>query len=87
MAAACHSVHFETIWRTSLGIGVVFPLVLFILRLRLKEPEEFAKESMRRNTPYILVFKHYWARLLAVSIVWFLYDVGNPSGKISNAHI
>ncbi|KAJ3499099.1 hypothetical protein NLG97_g616 [Lecanicillium saksenae] len=74
VAAACHNGHYETIWRTSLGIGVVFPLVLFVLRLRLKEPEEFAKESMRRATPYSLVLKYYWFRLTAVSIIWFLYD-------------
>ncbi|KAK2608482.1 glycerophosphoinositol permease [Conoideocrella luteorostrata] len=74
VAAACHSSHYETIWRTSLGIGVVFPLVLFIMRLRLKEPEEFAKESMRKNTPYSLVLRFYWFRLLCVSLIWFLYD-------------
>ncbi|KAF4120792.1 Sugar (and other) transporter [Geosmithia morbida] len=74
VAAACHNGHYTTIWRTSLGIGVIFPLVLFILRLRIKEPEEFAKQSMRKKTPYILVFRYYGFRLLCVSIVWFLYD-------------
>ncbi|KAM3442579.1 hypothetical protein NHJ13734_002354 [Beauveria thailandica] len=74
VAAAAHNGHYETIWRTSLGIGVVFPLILFVLRLRLKEPEEFARESMRRATPYSLVLKYYWLRLTAVSVIWFLYD-------------
>ncbi|PMB69547.1 putative metabolite transport protein [Beauveria bassiana] len=74
VAAAAHNGHYETIWRTSLGIGVVFPLILFVLRLRLKEPEEFARESMRRATPYSLVLKCYWFRLTAVSVIWFLYD-------------
>ncbi|KAM3515631.1 hypothetical protein MY11210_000809 [Beauveria gryllotalpidicola] len=74
VAAAAHNGHYETIWRTSLGIGVVFPLILFVLRLRLKEPEEFARESMRRATPYSLVLRYYWFRLTAVSIIWFLYD-------------
>ena len=45
------------------------------MRLRLKEPEEFAKESMRRQTPWLLIMKFYWFRLVCVSIVWFLYDV------------
>lgn len=75
VAAACHNGHYSTIWRTSLGIGVVFPLVLFVLRLRLKEPEEFATQSMRRQTPYWLVLRFYWFRLLCVSLVWFLYNV------------
>ena len=52
-------------------------MILFVLRLRLKEPEEFSKESMRHKTPYSLVLKYYWVRLLAVSVVWFLYDVSN----------
>ena len=78
VAAACHNQHYGTIWRVSLGIGVVFPLVLFILRLRLKEPEEFAKESMKRKTPYLLVLRYYWFRLAAVSLIWFVYDVSLP---------
>lgn len=75
VAAATHDHRLSTIWRTSLGIGVVFPLILFVLRLRLKEPEEFSKNSMRRKTPYLLILRFYGFRLLAVSIIWFLYDV------------
>lgn len=30
---------------------------------------------MRRKTPYLLVIRYYGLRLLAVSAVWFLYDV------------
>lgn len=71
-AAATHNL--DAIWRASLAVGVIFPMILFVLRLRLKEPEEFSKESMRHKTPYSLVFKYYWVRLVAVSIVWFLYD-------------
>lgn len=74
VAAATHNGHYSTIWRTSLGIGVVFPLILFVLRLRLKEPEDFSKNAMRKQTPYLLILKFYWWRLLCVSIVWFLYD-------------
>lgn len=78
IAAAAHNTNYSTIWRTSLGIGVVFPLVLLLLRMRLKEPEEFTKEAMRRQTPYILVLKFYWFRLLCVSLIWFLYNVRVP---------
>lgn len=79
VAAATHDQRLSTIWRTSLGIGVVFPLILFALRLRLKEPEEFSKESMRHKTPYLLVIRYYGFRLLVVSTVWFLYDVSLDS--------
>ncbi|KHN96128.1 MFS phospholipid transporter Git1 [Metarhizium album ARSEF 1941] len=87
VAAACHNQNLSTIWRTSLGIGVVFPLVLFLLRLRLKEPEEFAKESMRKQTPYLLVFRFYWFRLLCVSIIWFLYDFSTYAFGIYSSDI
>lgn len=79
VAAACDNGHYSTIWRASLGIGVAFPLVLLVLRFRLKEPEEFSRHSMKRKTPYVLVLKYYWWRLFCVSIIWFLYDVStNP---------
>ncbi|KOS20477.1 putative metabolite transport protein [Escovopsis weberi] len=74
VAAACHNKHLTTIWRVSLGFGVIFPVILFVLRLRLKEPEEFRTESMRKATPYWLVLRFYGFRLLCVSVVWFLYD-------------
>jgi len=87
VAAACGSGHLETIWRTSLGIGILFPLVLFVMRLRLKEPEEFAKESMRQNTPYLLVLRFYWWRLLCVSLIWFLYDFSSYAFGIYSSDI
>lgn len=75
VAAACHNGHYETQWRTSLGIGVLFPLILLILRFRLKEPEGFSKNSMAHvRIPYLLVIKFYGWRLLAVSTIWFIYD-------------
>lgn len=74
VAAAAHDTNYETIWRTSLGIGVVFPMFLFYLRFKLKEPEEFQNNNMKRKTPYRLVLKFYWVRLLAVSLIWFIYN-------------
>jgi MFS family permease len=63
-------------WRLSLGLGVVPPLVLFLLRLKLKEPEEFKRESMKHTKiPYGLVLRFYWFRLFIVGLIWFLYDV------------
>ncbi|KAL7622313.1 glycerophosphoinositol permease [Parahypoxylon ruwenzoriense] len=72
IAAAAHNIYYSTIWRTSLGIGVVFPLVLFILRLKLKEPEEFSRNSMKHaKTPYSLVLRYYGFRLLIFSAYSF----------------
>ncbi|RTE82418.1 hypothetical protein BHE90_003070 [Fusarium euwallaceae] len=87
VAAACHNGHLSTIWRTSLGIGVVFPLVLFIMRLGLKEPEEFTHNSMRYQTPYWLVLRYYWFRLLCVSLVWFLYNFSSYAFGIYSSSI
>ncbi|KAL6856793.1 MFS general substrate transporter [Trichoderma novae-zelandiae] len=87
VAAATHNERLSTIWRTSLGIGVVFPLILFVLRLKLEEPEEFSKNSMRRKTPYLLVFRYYGFRLLAVSVIWFLYDFSSYAFGIYSSSI
>lgn len=58
VAAAARNSHYGTVWRTSLAIGVVFPLALLLVRLRLKEPDEFARESMRRRTLYASISRH-----------------------------
>ncbi|PNY27566.1 metabolite transport protein [Tolypocladium capitatum] len=87
VAAATHDGHYSTIWRTSLGIGIVFPLLLFLIRLRLKEPEEFSKQSMRRQTPYLLVLKFYGFRLFCVSLIWFLYDFSTYAFGIYSSDI
>lgn len=88
VAAACHNQHYGTIWRTSLGIGVVFPLILFVLRLRLKEPEEFTRNSMKyAKTPYMLVLRFYGWRLFVVSLIWFIYDFSAYSFGIYSSTI
>lgn len=75
LVVICGEGHLRAAWRISLGLGVVPPLVLFFLRLRLKEPEEFKRESMRNvRTPYWLALKFYGFRLLAISLIWFIYD-------------
>lgn len=88
VAAAAHNSHYSTVWRTSLGIGVVFPLVLFVLRLKLKEPEEFSRNSMKHaKTPYLLILKYYGFRLLIVSLIWFIYDFSAYSFSIYSSAI
>jgi hypothetical protein len=70
--------HLRLAWRLSLGLGVVPPLLLFFLRLKLNEPEEFKRESMKHvSIPYGLVLKYYWWRLFVVGLIWFLYDVSS----------
>ena len=54
----------------------MFPLVLFVLRLRIKEPAAATRNSMRyAKTPYLLALRFYGLRLFVVSLIWFIYDV------------
>lgn len=43
LVVICTEKHLHTAWRISLGLGVVPPLLLLYLRLKLKEPEEFKR--------------------------------------------
>ncbi|KAK4158338.1 major facilitator superfamily domain-containing protein [Chaetomidium leptoderma] len=88
VAAACQNQHLSTIWRTSLGIGAVFPMVLLVLRFFVKEPEEFQKNSMKyAKTPYRLVLRFYGFRLFIVSLIWFIYDFSAYSFGIYSSTI
>lgn len=71
--AAANS-NLTVVWRTSLALGVVPPLSLLYLRLKLKEPEAYARNNLKKKMPYWLAFKYYGLRLLLVSIIWFIYD-------------
>ncbi|TFK45742.1 MFS Git1p-related glycerophosphoinositol and glycerophosphocholine permease [Heliocybe sulcata] len=67
--------HLRAVWRLSLGLGVVPALVVFIWRLRMREPLSYQAHSMKRTTiPYRLVIKRYWRRLLPLCMIWFIYD-------------
>ena len=56
---ACTENHLRAAWRISLGLGVIPPLSLLYLRLKLQEPEEFNRESMKNTrTPWLLVIKY-----------------------------
>ena len=71
VAAAPH--HLHAAWRIILGIGIVPPLSLLYLRIKLKEPESFARNKLH-TVPWSLVIKFYGFRLLVVCIIWFIYD-------------
>lgn len=69
--------HLTAVWRLTLGLGVFPPLILFFLRLKISEGDNFKKLNFNRkgvSVPYKLVFKFYWFRLTIVSLIWFIYD-------------
>jgi MFS family permease len=43
LVVICTEKHLRAAWRISLGLGVVPPLLLLWLRIKLKEPEEFTR--------------------------------------------
>lgn len=43
LVVICTEDHLRAAWRISLGLGVVPPMLLIYLRLKLKEPEEFKR--------------------------------------------
>ncbi|CAG7990409.1 unnamed protein product [Penicillium salamii] len=73
--------HLRACWRVALGLGVIPPLSLMYLRLKMNEPEEFNRERMHKF-PIWLIIKFYWKRLTVVSIIWFLYDFSAYSFSI-----
>ncbi|KAA8644338.1 hypothetical protein EYZ11_001647 [Aspergillus tanneri] len=73
--------HLRAVWRVALGLGVIPPLSLLYLRLKLSEPEQFDKERMHKF-PTWLIIKFYWKRLTVVSLIWFIYDFSAYSFNI-----
>lgn len=49
--------HLRAAWRVMLGLGVIPPLSLLYLRVKLKEPEEFNRERMHKY-PFWLIVKY-----------------------------
>jgi MFS family permease len=62
------------VWRTTLALGVIPPLSLIYLRFKMKEPEAYARNNLKKNMPYWLALKFYGFRLVIVCIIWFIYD-------------
>lgn len=68
--------HLEAAWRIMLGIGIIPPLSLLYLRIKLQEPEEFKREAIKshHNYPWMLSIRFYGPRLAVVAAIWFIYD-------------
>ncbi|KAG5417823.1 GIT3 [Candida metapsilosis] len=75
--------HLRALWRVAIGLGVVPPLILFFIRLKMKDSETFEKLNMKhvryRDYPWWLIIKFYWYRLTVVSLIWFIYDFSTYS--------
>lgn len=47
--------HLRAVWRVALGLGVIPPLSLFYLRLKMSEPEEFNRERMHKFPTKLII--------------------------------
>ncbi|KAF2494492.1 putative MFS phospholipid transporter [Lophium mytilinum] len=80
--------HLRVAWRICLGLGVLPPLSLLYLRIKLQEPEAFKRETMANTkTPWLLCIKFYWKRLAIVSTIWFIYDFSSYAFGIYSSSI
>lgn len=68
--------HLEWVWRLTLGLGALPPMIIFFFRTKMHEPEQFKKGAIKKPTAKLwwLIIKKYWVRLSAVSLSWFIYD-------------
>ena len=82
--------HLTAVWRLTLGLGVFPPLILFFLRLKITEGDQFKKmnfNNKKSKFPLWLIIKFYWFRLLVVSLIWFIYDFSAYSFGIFSSYI
>ncbi|GMF66539.1 unnamed protein product [[Candida] boidinii] len=71
-----------------LGIGCIWPLAIFYFRFKMATSVLYKKSAVRKNVPYLLVFKYYWRRLLGTCGCWFIFDfITFPNGIFSGTII
>ncbi|KAI5967170.1 GIT3 [Candida margitis] len=75
--------HLRALWRVTIGLGVIPPLILFFIRMKMSDSKTFEKLNMKhvryRDYPWWLIIKFYWFRLTIVSLIWFIYDFSSYS--------
>lgn len=64
----------DGLWRVCFGIGLVLPVALLFVRLRLVNSTQYKKHAMKKQIPYLLVIKRYWKPMIGTSMAWFVYD-------------
>ncbi|EEB05232.1 glycerophosphodiester transporter [Schizosaccharomyces japonicus yFS275] len=68
--------HLRVVWRLSIGLGVIVPIILLYYRLRLKDSHSYTKNRLQfTKVPWFFVIRRYGPRLLVVSLIWFVYDM------------
>lgn len=70
--------HLRIVWRMSLGLGAIPPLLVLLWRIRMDEPESYQKYSMKRIPltayPWKLLFQKFGVQWFGLCLGWFIYD-------------
>lgn len=62
-------------WRVLLGLGAIVPAALMFGRIWFHDSSQFKNNNFKNTkTPYWLIIKRYFPRLVVISIIWGLYD-------------
>ncbi|KAI5477730.1 Major facilitator superfamily domain, general substrate transporter [Pseudohyphozyma bogoriensis] len=79
----------DGMWRVLFGIGIVPPLLVFYVRMKMINSTAYRKSAMKKQRiPWGLVIKRYWRPMIGTTICWFLYDfVSYPFGLFSSTII
>lgn len=80
---------YELVWRLAFGLGAIPPLSIFWFRMRMRVSTAYRKSALhKQKTPYLLIVKRYWRRLLGGAVSWFLYNwISIPFGIFSSTII
>lgn len=77
--------HLQWVWRLTLGLGAIPPLLVLPYRFMMFETDHFRRHSIRTKVPWLLIFRKYGLRLATVSAIWFIYDyVSYPASIYSS---
>lgn len=72
----CGENHLRLVWRLSYGLGLVPAIGILLWRLViLQEPSTYKHNAIKRNVPYLLVFKRYWRSIIGVSLAWWSVSI------------
>ncbi|ORZ20705.1 major facilitator superfamily domain-containing protein [Absidia repens] len=78
----------EPVWRLVLGLGILPPLSVLYFRVKMGETAHYKKNALKKQVPYLLIFKRYWKRIFAASFTWFVYNfISFPNGVFSSVII
>ena len=80
--------HLAWVWRLTLGLGAIPPLLVLPWRLVMRESEHYRRSAIKKNVPWLLILRKYWLRIIATCLVWFVYDyVSYPASIFSGIFI